>query len=46
MRNAEFRARIICRNFDVECSANYTSLSPKFGRRSHNRKKSTNFEFK
>ena len=46
LRNAEFRARIICGNFDAEGSTNYTLLSPKFGRVSHNRKKSTNFEFK
>jgi len=46
LRNAEFRERIICGNLDAECSANYTLLSPKFSRGSHNRKKSTNFEFK
>ena len=26
MRNAEFRSRIFCGNFDAECSANYTLL--------------------
>jgi len=32
MRIAKFRERIICGNFDAEYSANYTLLSPKFGR--------------